>query len=215
MAAINIPETTIVGSTNGSYQPDPTVDSKPWDTYTINGTPCPGIIDRDGIQGFDRTTTWDQKIGKGSLGAVATGVAAPPVHGSITSVLWQKGMVPEWQAFAGMLEYQADKVNNTKSFSIYHPALAINNVTAVVVRKVGPVRHHGLGRRTVTVEFEEWTPAPKTSAVSTPIQPGADFGPLPTAPQQQDTADAQAALFQAGADRDAAAASLTQLGLPE
>lgn len=184
-----------------------------WMTYSINGVTCPGVIAIDGIHGFERETGWDKKKGKGTGGAVLTETTWPPAEGSITSWFWAKGQIPAWYKFAQLLESHSDKVANSKAATIEHPALTTNNIFNVVVHKVGPVRHLGKQLYSVTVDYIEWVPPPKTSIVSTPIQPASVQPDLPGDPGPG-VADAEADLAAAQAANGAAAAgsALNQLG---
>ena len=175
MSAVNVPTQTITSSD----VPNPIDNSTAWTTYTINGTPCPGIVATDGVRGFERKTTWDLKIGKGTGGAINTLATAPPAEGSITSWLWTSDHFDAWDMFSSLLEYHSDKQPNTQASNINYPALAYNDITQVVVHSVGIPRHLGKQLYSVTVEFIEWIPPPKTTIVSTPIQPGATFADIP------------------------------------
>lgn len=198
MATTVLPVTTITAGSGGVPDPMTPGGSAAWRTYKINGVVCPGVIAIDGIHGFERETGWDKKKGKGAGGATLTMTTWPPAEGSITSWFYGKGQIPAWEDFTAILEYHSDKVANTPSASIEHPALQINDITAVVVHKVGIVRHLGRQLYSVTVDYIEWLPPPPATIVSTPIKPSNDQPDLP-GDVPQDQADADANLMEAQA----------------
>lgn len=140
-----------------------------WQVIVIAGTTSPGVIAQGGITGFDRTTEWDVKKGKGTQGATLTLTSLPPAEGSITFVLWLSRHFTEWRAFRQLLKYNGKKTKTQSSaFDIYHPSLADLNITSCVTKKVSPINYKGNGRYEVTVEFIEWLPVPPKPIVVTP-----------------------------------------------
>jgi len=156
-------------TTVGSGVLDPITQAQGWHVVYITGQPSPGVIDVDGIEGFDRETGWDIKAGKGSQGATLTLKSKPPSQGKIRFLAWLPQHFEEWVAFVPLLKYQPDK-SQDQALEIYHPALADVGIISVVVHKLGLFRHVGRGKYTRTIEFIEWTPPPKTSIVTTPTR---------------------------------------------
>jgi len=203
--ALTIPTQTITATSTIDIN-NPIDDAQIWETYSINGTPAPGIIEIDGIRGFARETEWDAKKGKGQRGAILTLTQYPLAKGSITSLLWKPAHFSAWNSFVDtLLTYSSNKTSQTNAATIDHPALALLDITTVVVAAVHPIRHRGKKLYSVTVDFIEWAPPPQASVVSTPKQ--ADVV-APTLPGNNPPAlaAAQAAHFAALARHAAAAA---------
>lgn len=148
---------------------DPFSDPHAWDVIVVAGVESPGIIEVDGIEGFDRETGWDKKKGKGSQGATSTLTTEPPAEGKITFTLWEPRHWREWAEFIPLLRYTPDK-SKTQAIAIYHPSLTDIGLTSVVVQKIGPIRHKGKGKYKRVIEFLEFRPPPKVSIVATPTR---------------------------------------------
>jgi hypothetical protein len=191
---------------------DPIFNSEAWMTYTLNDTPCPGVIDMDGIRGLDRVTEWDRKKGKGMRGAVLTLTQQPLAIGEITSLFWLAEHFQQWADFYDLLTYYANKNALTNAARIEHPALQQNGIKNVVVGKIGTIRHRGKNLYSVTVEYIEWAPPPANSVVSTPISSGGGVtaSPVPGAPPPE-LPNQHAQLAQAQLERDSAASALAAI----
>ena len=146
---------------------DPITDPGSWDYALIAGVATPGLIPQGGLV-FPRTHKWDVKVGKGTDGATQTYVGKPPAEGKLTIQLWTAEHFAAWDAFSALLlTYDATKQTPTPA-TIYHPSLVPLRISAVVVKEIGNVQHVGHGLYEVKVELLEYTPPPKSSAVSTP-----------------------------------------------
>lgn len=146
---------------------DPITDPGSWDYATIAGVPTPGLIPQGGLT-FAREHKWDVKVGKGTDGATETYNGKPPAEGKLKLQFWTPEHFAAWDAFSALLlTYDATKKAPTPA-TIYHPSLVPLRISAVVVKKVGSVQHAGHGLYEVEVELLEYTPPPKSSAVSTP-----------------------------------------------
>ena len=170
---------------------DPILNAQDWDVITLGGQLSPGVCE---VSEFKRAHEWDQKKGKGTLGATATYVGRPLAKGSIKFKLWTSLHFQQWDLFRQLFQYDPTKQNVT-GVGIYHPSLADIGITSVVCESIGNIVHEGDGLYSVTVELLEYAPPPKASAVSTPttskttttIAPGSPPGapPDPVADAQQ------------------------------
>lgn len=114
-----------------------------------------------------RKSDFDQKKGKGTLGATATYVGRPLASWSITFQLWLARHWDEWAAFVPLLNYDPTK-KKVQAIDIYHPSLAELSIKSVVTTSIGMIKHEGKQLYTREVEFLEYFPTPNKSAVSTP-----------------------------------------------
>lgn len=180
--------------TTGSALLDPLTNWRAWSVIQVGDTESPGVIDKDGIEGFERETGWDVKKGKGAKGASLTLQTEPPSSGTIRFVLWKPSHFGEWAAFLPLLRYTGSAADK-QAVAIYHPSLADLGITSVVVDKISPIRHVGMGRYIRTVKFIEWTPPPKASIVATPTRATEVTNPKPPGDPDDPVADRQQALI--------------------
>lgn len=168
---------------------DPILNPQDWDVVTIGQTVSPGICK---VGEFKRGNEWDIKKGKGTLGATVTFVGRPPAKGSITFKLWTSAHFAQWDTFRAALLYDPTK-KAVQAIDIYHPSLADIGVNSVVTESIGNIVHDGQGLYTIAVDFIEYFPPPKGSAVSTPtgsrsnagLPGGSGATPDPVAEAQQ------------------------------
>ena len=135
----------------------------------VQGVRSPGIIPRGGISGHDREQKFEVKEGKGTAGATETFNGRPPVKFTIKFQLWLPAHFAAWGTFRPLLKYDPLKSPKERAISIYHPALAENEIGEVVVTKIGGLTaadDKGLSER--TIEFLEYAPPPNASVTSTP-----------------------------------------------
>lgn len=147
--------------------------AKEWSYIRIVGKRSPGAIPRNGIRGFERVISWDQKQGKGTPGATSTIVGIKPAEGSVSFQLWLASHFEEWSVFRDLLKYSPGKKHGASAadaISIFHPSLSGLGISNVVTSKISPERHMGNGLYMVTVDFIEWLPAPNVSMVQTTAQ---------------------------------------------
>jgi hypothetical protein len=175
--------------------PDPITNPKAWSVLYIGNTASPGIIDKDGIQGFARKIGWDVKKGKGAKGATMTLESAPPSTGSFRFVASTPADFVAWDSFLPLLKY-TNVIADKQAVAIYHPCLVDVGVSAVVVEEITPWRHVGLGKYVRTISFIEWTPPPKKSIVATPVR-AKETGSKPAGDPPDPVADAQQATIAA------------------
>jgi len=152
-----------------------------WDVVVIAGQQSPGICELGDVK---RAHEWDVKKGKGSLAATTTFVGRPPAKFTITFRLWQSDHFAAWDDFVLLLQYNPTK-KAVAAVDIYHPALAFAGIHSVVTESIGAPHHEGDGMYTIAIEFLEYFPAPKVSAVSTPTTSttnSGDSGGVPGTP---------------------------------
>ncbi len=143
---------------------DPLSNPQAFDFITVAGVNSPGVCE---VTGHDREYGFDVKKGKGTAGATTTQTSAPPMEPKVKFKLWTPAHFAAWPAFRALLKLDPTK-KATQAFDIYHPFLAESECKAVVTKKIGGLVHEGNGLYSRVVEFLEYLPASKTSAVSTP-----------------------------------------------
>lgn len=143
-----------------------------WDVISIGRTACPGICK---ISGFKRAHEWDVKKGKGSFGASITFIQRPPAKGSVTFSLWTALHFSQWDVFRPLLKYDPTH-KAVQAVDIYHPSLADIDITSVVTESIGAIEHQGDQLYTITVDFLEYFPPPKKSAIGSPTGSAAAAG---------------------------------------
>ncbi len=135
-----------------------------WDAIVLGGVTSPGKCE---VSEAKRSHEYDVKKGKGTLGATITFVGRPPAKFSVKFFLWQASHFAQWDAFRPLLKYDPTK-KKVSAIDIYHPSLADVEINSVVVESIGNIMHAGDGLYTISVDFLEYFPPPKASAVSTP-----------------------------------------------
>lgn len=143
---------------------NPLDNPEAWDSVQISGQPSPGLCK---LSGFRRNFEWDVKKGKGTIGGTVTFVGRPPAKGSITFKLWTPAHFAQWDLFRPLLKYDPTK-KAVQAVDLYHPSLADVDMNSFVTENVGAIEHDGNGLYTIAVDFLEYFPPPKASAVSTP-----------------------------------------------
>ncbi len=142
---------------------DPIQDPAAWDAVELAGVEWPYCE----VSGFVRENGWDVKKGKGAYGSTLTFVGLEPVKGSVKFYAWESKHFTDFGQILQLLKYDPAK-KTPQAVEIYHPALVEVEVTQVVATKIPPWNHDGEGMYTREIEFIEYRPAPKTSAVATP-----------------------------------------------
>jgi hypothetical protein len=143
---------------------NPIDNPQAWDFVTIASIDSPGVCE---VGECKRKHDYDVKKGKGTSGATTTFTGKPPATFSIKFKLWTPAHFTAWDAFRPLLKYDPTK-KAAQAFDIYHPALADVDVKSVITESIGSIVHEGGQLYSLTVEFMEYFPASKTSAVSTP-----------------------------------------------
>ena len=135
-----------------------------WDVVLVGGSDSPGVCK---VGEFKRAHEFDVKKGKGTLGATITFVGRPPAKGSVTFKLWTADHFTAWDNFRPLLKFDPTK-KAIQAIDIYHPALADIDIHSVVTENIGSIVHEGEGLYSIAVDFLEYFPPPKASAIGTP-----------------------------------------------
>ncbi len=134
------------------------------DNFYIGGVSSPGIAI---LSGFDRVYGWETKKGKGVKGSTSTLNEFPPCEGSVELLLWEIAHFEAWDEFRPLLKYDPTK-KAVNALDWYHPSTEDVELRSVVCKKIGRRVHKGQGLYSITIEFLEYNPPPKQSAVKTP-----------------------------------------------
>jgi hypothetical protein len=143
---------------------DPITNAEAWGVLRVGQTVNPGLALVGEVK---RKYEWDKKKGKGTNGFTSTYVGLPAPEASVEFLLWTAAHFSEWAAFRPLFKYDPTK-QNIQAIDVFHPAWADVDFKSVVVESIGSIVHKGKGLYSCTVEFSEYRPAPKKSAVSTP-----------------------------------------------
>lgn len=140
----------------------------------LGTTLSPGVVT---LTGHDRKEKWDIKDAKGQDGA-STSLQGKPI-GQFTASFYlvDDGSPGEndfdaWDSFQRLIE---STTNGPKpvALSIYHPDLARNGFTSVVMSSISGMKYDARGGATVVVEFIEFRPPkPKPAAKASPKSSG-------------------------------------------
>jgi hypothetical protein len=135
---------------------DPLVNPGEWDVLYAAGIPSPGIF---ALSGGPREYKWDVKDAPGVQGAFITYRGWRPTQG-IKGIFqfWLPGQVEEFYRWAQVWALDARKLA-TKPVDVYHPALAANEINALVTKSFGPLVGTPQQMWSVTLEWIEWRPA--------------------------------------------------------
>lgn len=185
---------------SGSADLDPITNAQAWHTIRVGQSTSPGLAIVGEVK---RKHEWDVKKGKGTYGATTTFVGRPPATASVKFQLWLPSHFTAWAAFRALLKYDPTK-KAVQAVDVFYPAWADVDFKSVVTESIGSIVHEGKGLYSCTVDFLEYFPAPKRSAVSTPTRSASTSGGETTPGVQPDpVADAQqkqiAALLQQAA----------------
>jgi hypothetical protein len=140
----------------------------------------PGVVK---FTGHDRKNKWDIKDANEQAGASSSLQGQPIVPFTATIYLADDGATDDndfdlWDDFQRLIE---STTNGPKpvALPIYHPDLARNGFTSVVMSSISGLQYDGRGGATVVVEFLEYRPPrPKPSAKAQPKQ-GGSTAPTP------------------------------------
>jgi hypothetical protein len=166
---------------------DPLSNPQAWDVIRVGQSTTPGLALVGEIK---RKHEWDVKKGKGTFGATTTFVGRPPATVSVEFLLWLPSHFTAWDAFRPLLKYDPTK-KSVQAVDVYHPAWADVDFKSVVTEAIGSITHKGKGLYSITVDFLEYFPAPKKSAVSTPTTSQSTQGGTTPGTQPDPIGDAQ------------------------
>lgn len=172
---------------------NPYVSPYDFDYIKIGGVRSPGVIPRGGMSGFSRGHEWDIKKGKGAHGATITYVQRPPSKGKIKFLLPTEADYDAWTSFQLLFKYDPTK-KKPQAVDIFHPVLADIDVKSVVCVDLPARQVTDDGLWYCEVEFLEYFPPPKKSAVGTPSTSSTNSSSTAnTPPNAQDAQQAEIA----------------------
>ena len=166
MAAAN-PITGGAGSAFNDWITQPAA----WDSINLAGTQTSvvthGLLKE--VHGFDRDNGWQEKKGKGSIGATITYVQKPPAKGKLIFEVWTAMHLQTWGTFRQLFLYNpaAGQSADDQAISISYPSLDDIQLSAVLVKKISPVQRMPRGKGIIAIELWEYIPVPQVSAVQT------------------------------------------------
>jgi hypothetical protein len=142
-----------------------------WDTINLAGVQT-NVVSHGllkSVDGFDRDSGWQEKKGKGSIGATITYVQKPPAKGKVIFEVWTATHFQTWGQFRQLFLYNpaAGQSAKDQAISISYPSLDDLQISAVLVKKISPVRRKGKGKGVIEIDFYEYIPVPLVSAVQT------------------------------------------------
>ncbi len=163
-------------------------DPQSFDTVTIGGIVCPGIV--KGVDAFKTKREFDVKKGKGTFGSTITFVGRPPSTGSLTFQFWRKDQETAWIDFRQQFKFDPTK-KTINAIDIYHPWLADIDMTSFVCEGIGSVKHEGQMLYSITVDLLEYFPPPNKNATGTPGGSTSNGGSKKSGTSDDPIADAQ------------------------
>lgn len=137
-----------------------TVDA--YDYLWVAGQKSPGFVT---LSGHDRNYGWDVKKAPGQKGATTTFTGDEPADFTARFHLVRDDSVgrndfEDWPAFDALLRSSVDG-KTPKALDVYHPDLATNGITSIVLKGFGGVEHDGQGGQIITVKLLEYRPPKK------------------------------------------------------
>ncbi len=125
-----------------------------YDFIIIAGETTPGVVK---LTGHDRKVSWDVKTGAGQSGATTTLKDIPPIEFTAAFYLVSQEEIDAWAAIDTLIRSTVAGAK-PKALDVYHPDLATNGITSLVLASFGGVVHDGKGGQTITVKFQEYKP---------------------------------------------------------
>lgn len=147
-----------------------------WSHLIVAGMYSPGVVT---LSGHERTVGWDIQDAKGQDGATTTRKGGPIAKFTASFYLVDELYIDgnsdftEWELFQALLESSISG-EEPVALEIYHPDLARNWITAVVLSKMGTMTPDGKGGATIAVELMQYRPKrdkPSGSATKTKATP--------------------------------------------
>lgn len=182
---------------------DPFDNPASWDVITVGNQVWTGKIE---IRGSSRWYRWQKKVARGQEGATNTYQGDKPDPFEIEFFIWTAEQYTKWISFMPVFKYFGVK-GDVVPIKVYHPALALVNITAIVCDRIGAVEPRGEDKLySVKVRVHEYVPAKPGNATATPVAAlptttvipkkdvGAGASPVSAVlPTQQEAASNQAA----------------------
>lgn len=164
--------------------PSPISNPTPWDTFWVQGSVWQGKIR---VVGAVAAFRWDIKDPPGANGEIQTyrGIRTKPFR--VEFYLWTDLHFAYWPAFSLNFMYPTSKLGVTPAVVVYHPALMMIGIGAVIIDDVGAVEPVGDDKMfKAVVTMRQFIPPlpinttntpPGASAVSPPAVPGVPVNP--------------------------------------
>lgn len=134
--------------------PNPIDDEELFAGIVLGGQRSPGQVT---LSGHDRKIGWDIKKGAGQAGATTTRTSEDPVEFTCAFYLATLEDFAAWPSFDALIRSTVNGPS-PKALDVYHPDLATNRITSVVLSSFGGVIHDGKGGQTITVKLLEYRP---------------------------------------------------------
>ncbi len=136
-----------------------------WDTFVVQGVSWVGQFE---IKMACLHQKWDPKVARGQEGNTDSYVGSHPEPFEVTFMLWAQEHFDLWPAFSAPFVYSGAKLKSSPC-TVYHPALSVIGIDAVVCLKMGPPvpKSPGSDMYAATVTLRQFRPAVH-STVATP-----------------------------------------------
>ncbi|HEY3499765.1 MAG TPA: hypothetical protein VGK73_33970 [Polyangiaceae bacterium] len=151
----------------------------------LDGQPSPGVVT---LSNCERQHGWEKQSPKGQAGEFT--VNKGPKNSAVVASFYlvDDTDVGGWDSYAAMLSSTVDGPK-PKAMSAYHPDLARNKITDLVVESIGILQHDGKGGAHVTVKFLEFRPPkPKPASKAAAAPPAKAKRPDPNAAAKRELA---------------------------
>lgn len=157
----------ISGAALAALVGDPFGNPASWDAITVAGRIWTGKIE---IRGACRHYRWQKKVARGQEGATNTYQGDKPLPFELEFFMWTTQQYADWLSFVPLFKYFGVK-GVVVPVPIYHPALALVNVTTIVCDQLGTVEPRGEDKLySVKVKVHEFVPpVVAVNATTTPV----------------------------------------------
>jgi hypothetical protein len=132
-----------------------------WSHLIVAGMYSPGVVT---LSGHERVIGWDDQAAKGQDGATSSRTGEPLGKFTASFYLVDEEYITagesdftEWELFQQLLE-SSTAGEEPVALEIYHPDLARNHFTAIVLGKMGAMVPDGKGGANIAVELREHRP---------------------------------------------------------
>ena len=152
-------------------------NTESWDHLILAGMYSPGVVT---LSGPERVIGWAEQAANGQAGATSSRTGEPLGKLQASFYLVDEEYITagdtdftEWELFQQLCE-SSTSGKSPIALEVYHPDLARNHYTAIVLDKMGEMKPDGKGGATIIVSFREHRPkAPKPSGSATQAEANA------------------------------------------
>jgi hypothetical protein len=123
------------------------------------------------LRGHDRHHDWEVQRPTGKQGAVTVNKGRLPTEFTATFELFDASDFDAWEEFQQKLQVSLD-AKTPKAKAIYHPDLARNRITDVVVKTISGLTRNDRGLQTASITFLEYRPQKAVSLKSAAASKG-------------------------------------------